>query len=175
MLAIQASEVTVLIKLHTLVDYSRSPDTTNSPTIDPVFNLTPITNEAGQKDHAQYWSSTTLISYPSDVAAATYISFGRGMGYDRKSSEWIDVHGAGTQRSDPKVASDENVFEFGHGPQGDTVRRYNYTLCVTDGVATPSNGANPSTLVLSDVVLELPEGGDMPSGNIPTFDEAKKK
>jgi len=157
-------------ELHTLVDYSRSPDTTNSATIDPLFNLTQIMNEAGQQDYGQYWSSTTLISYPSDVASATYISFGRAMGYDRRSEEWIDVHGAGAQRSDPKVASNENTFEFGHGPQGDTVRRYNHTLCVTDGVAKPSNGAKPSTLVLSDIVLEQPEGGD-----IPTFGEMKKK
>lgn len=155
-------------ELHTLVDYSRSPDTTNSATIDPLFNLTPITNEAGQKDYGQYWSSTTLISYPHDVAAATYISFGRAMGYDRRAEEWIDVHGAGAQRSDPKVASDENVFEFGHGPQGDTVRRYNYALCVTGGAANSSNGADPSTLVLSNKVLEQPKDGD-----IPTFNESQ--
>ena len=177
-------------ELHTLVDYSRSPDITNSPAIDPLFNMTPITNEAGQKDYAQYWSSTTLISYPSNVASATYISFGRALGYDSKSipapgeskplishnmennkesKEWIDVHGAGAQRSDPKVPSDENIFKFGHGPQGDTVRRYNYALCVTGGKATPSKGANPSTLVLSDVVLEVPKDGD-----IPTFGDMKK-
>ncbi|MGB5445425.1 MAG: hypothetical protein WBM99_07945 [Psychromonas sp.] len=131
--------------------------------------MTQTTNEAGQKQYGQYWSRTTLIYYSNDVAAATYISFARAMGYDQKSKEWIDVHGASAQRSDPKVASDENIFEFGHGPQGDTLRLHNYTLCLTGGVAKPSNGTKPSTLVLSDIVLEHPEGGD-----IPTFDEMKK-
>ena len=34
-------------ELHTIVDYSRSPDTTGSPAIDPLFQTTAITNEAG--------------------------------------------------------------------------------------------------------------------------------
>ncbi|MCA9130584.1 MAG: DUF1566 domain-containing protein, partial [Planctomycetales bacterium] len=155
-------------ELHTVVDYSRSPDTTDSPAIDQLFNMTPITNEAGQKDLAQYWSSTTLISYPSDVSAATYIAFGRARGYDSPSKVWTGAPGVGAQRNDPKVPSDENVFEFGRGPQG--VRRYNYASYVTGGVAKPSKGSNLSTLVLSDVVVE-----GFGYRGIPTFDKAKKK
>ncbi|MCP3990189.1 MAG: DUF1566 domain-containing protein [Actinomycetia bacterium] len=136
-------------ELHSVVDYERSPDVTDSPAIDPLFNLTPITNEAGESDYGSHWSSTTLIAYPSVVEAATYVSFGRSLGYMEELGGWIDVHGAGAQRSDPKVPSDE-TFETGAGPQGDAVRMYNYVLCVNGGVAEASSGDDPSTLSLSD-------------------------
>ena len=150
-------------ELHSLVDYNRSPDTTNSAAIDPLFNMTQITNEAGEDDYGFYWSSTTLISYPSDVGWANYVSFGRALGYQEQYGGWVDVHGAGAQRSDPKVPSDENTFEYGNGPQGDAVRQYNYVLCVSGGVAEPSDGDDPSTLVLSDVEMEPMEGGEVPT------------
>ena len=35
-------------ELQSILDYTRSPDTTSSPAIDPVFNVTSITNEEGQ-------------------------------------------------------------------------------------------------------------------------------
>ena len=35
-------------ELQSIVDYTRSPDTTHSPAIDPIFNCTTITNEAHQ-------------------------------------------------------------------------------------------------------------------------------
>ncbi len=44
-------------------------------------------------------------------------------------TNWIDVHGAGAQRSDPK-AGDPEEFSEGHGPQGDAVRIYNYVRLV---------------------------------------------
>ncbi len=149
-------------ELHSLVDYSRSPDTTDSAAIDPLFNMTQIINEAGEDDYGAYWSGTTLISYPSNVGAVTYISFGRALGYQEQYGGWVDVHGAGAQRSDPKVPSEE-TYEFGHGPQGDAVRQYNYVLCVSGGVAEPSDGDDPSTLLLSDVEIESMEGGDVPT------------
>lgn len=40
-----------------------------------------------------------------------------------------DVHGAGAQRSDPK-AGDPNDYPYGHGPQGDVIRIYNYVRVV---------------------------------------------
>ncbi len=143
-------------ELQSLVDYDRSPDTTDSAAIDPVFNLTPITNEAGESDYGSYWSSTTLIAYPSFVEAATYISFGRSLGYMEEFGGWVDVHGAGAQRSDPKVPSNE-TFETGSGPQGDAVRMYNNVLCVSGGVAHASGGDDPATLSLSDA--EFTPGG----------------
>ena len=38
-------------ELQYIVDYSRSPDTTGSPAIDPIFKTTSIANEAGKKDY----------------------------------------------------------------------------------------------------------------------------
>jgi len=63
---------------------------------------------------------------------ANYICFGRGMGYISIWGGWIDVHGAGAQRSDPKVG-DPNAFPQGRGPQGDAVRIYNYVRLVRGG------------------------------------------
>lgn len=159
-------------ELHSIVDYDRSPDATDSPAIDPIFTLTSITNEAGELDYGTYWSSTTLISYPNNVSWANYISFGRALGYQEQLGGWVDVHGAGAQRSDPKALSDEGIerFEFGNGPQGDAVRGENPVLCVTGGVADPSDGDPASTLELSDAELsadaEVPavsDTGDQPA------------
>ena len=44
---------------------------------------------------------------------------------------WVDVHGAGAQRSDPK-AGDPAQFPHGRGPQGDVIRIYNYARLVRD-------------------------------------------
>lgn len=49
----------------------------------------------------------------------------------------LDVHGAGAQRSDPKVG-DPADYPYGHGPQGDVIRIYNYVLMVR-GNSTPSD------------------------------------
>ncbi|MDA3936067.1 MAG: DUF1566 domain-containing protein, partial [Actinomycetota bacterium] len=48
-------------ELQSIVDYTRAPGATDSAAIDPVFECTPITNEAGERDYAAYWSSTTHI------------------------------------------------------------------------------------------------------------------
>jgi hypothetical protein len=37
-------------ELQSIVDYTESPDTTNSAAIDPVFTCTRITNESGKDD-----------------------------------------------------------------------------------------------------------------------------
>lgn len=118
-------------ELQSIVDYSRAPDTSNSPALDPIFASTSITNEAGQVDWPFYWTSTTHINEQGG-SEAVYISFGRAMGNMSEFGGWIDVHGAGAQRSDPKagVASDQ---ENGHGPQGDARRSYNYVRCVRGG------------------------------------------
>jgi hypothetical protein len=47
-----------------------------------------------------YWSGTTLLDGPSSESGV-YVCFGRAMGY--MNGRWMDVHGAGAQRSDPKV------------------------------------------------------------------------
>ncbi|OGN89178.1 MAG: hypothetical protein A2Z74_01245 [Chloroflexi bacterium RBG_13_46_9] len=123
-------------ELQSIVDYTRSPATTNSAAIDTMFNCTSITNEAGATDYPCYWSSTTFSSQaPTNGTDACYLSFGRAMGYISSLGGWIDVHGAGAQRSDPKTG-DPSQYPYGHGPQGDAVRIYNYVRLVRGGNVT---------------------------------------
>jgi hypothetical protein len=125
-------------ELQSLVDYSRSPDTSCSPAIDPVFTSTAITNEARQEDWPFYWSSTTHASQRGG-GSAMYVAFGRASGWMRPPGmttgelRLVDVHGAGAQRSDPK-AGDPKMFPHGHGPQGDVVRINNFVRLVRDEV-----------------------------------------
>jgi hypothetical protein len=112
-------------ELQSIVDYRRSPDTTRSAAIDPLFSCAQITNEAGQTDYPCYWSATTHGT--AIGRAAVYVAFGRAMGY--MQGAWRDAHGAGAQRSDPK-AGDPAVFPHGHGPQGDAIRINNFVRLV---------------------------------------------
>jgi hypothetical protein len=141
-------------ELQSIVDYTRSPDTTNSPAIDPLFHCTRLTNEAGKPDYPYYWSSTTHVG-PAGGAAAMYIAFGRAGGWlpdrmlaggprpmsrpaaDSDDYSLVDVHGAGAQRSDPK-AGDASQFPHGRGPQGDAIHILNYVRLVRSGPAQTS-------------------------------------
>ncbi len=117
-------------ELQSIVDYTRSPFTSNSAAIDPVFNCTKITNEAGNEDYPYYWSSTTHVNWSlMGASAAAYVCFGRGMGYMPEFGGWIDVHGAGCQRSDPKIGNSSD-FPNGRGPQGDAIRILNFVRLV---------------------------------------------
>jgi hypothetical protein len=176
-------------ELQSIVDYTRSPDTTHSPAIDPVFDCTTITNEAHQADYPYYWSATTHAGFHGG-GAAMYVAFGRAAGWmsprglaggpperpggfgpgpgpgrpppfgpdgppdfvpdgppgpdaarrpepgsragDSGDYHFVDVHGAGAQRSDPK-AGDPAMFPHGRGPQGDVIRIYNYVRLVRGG------------------------------------------
>ena len=113
-------------ELESIVDYTRSPATTSSAAIDPVFGATIITNEAGADDYAFYWSGTTHASAMGGQAGA-YVAFGRSLGY--MNGSWADVHGAGSQRSDPKIG-DPADYPTGHGPQGDAIRIDNFVRVV---------------------------------------------
>ncbi|HTY08904.1 MAG TPA: DUF1566 domain-containing protein [Candidatus Edwardsbacteria bacterium] len=121
-------------ELQSIVDYSRCPDITSSPAIDPVLDCTAITNEGGAIDYPFYWTGTTHLDGPRDRQgiAAIYIAFGRALGW----MGWgvyrlFDVHGAGAQRSDPKAGAAAD-FPHGRGPQGDVVRINNFVRCVRD-------------------------------------------
>ena len=114
-------------ELQSIVDYSRCPDTTSSAAIDPVFSVSSITNEAGQDDYPFFWASSTHATWNGGGHAAAYVCFGRCLGY--MNGAWMDVHGAGAQRSDPKVG-DPTDYPEGHGPQGDAIRIYNHVRCV---------------------------------------------
>lgn len=121
-------------ELHTITDYRYSPAKTRSPAIDPVFTMTTINNENGENDWAFYWSNTThQQKYGGELRGsyASYVAFGRSMGYSEDLGKWVDVHGAGAQRSDPK-AWDGTDFSGGHGPQADAVRVFNYVRLVRD-------------------------------------------
>jgi hypothetical protein len=111
-------------ELQSLVDYTRSPDTTDSAAVDPVFNATQITNEAGEKDYAFYWSGTTFLRFDGSAGMAVYVAFGRGLG-SMDGTTVIDVHGAGCQRSDPKDGDPADYPSWGNGPQGDVQRVFN--------------------------------------------------
>jgi hypothetical protein len=158
-------------ELQSLVDYSRSPDTSQSPAIDPRFTCTSFTNEARQLEWPFYWSSTTHAGLRGG-AAAMYVAFGRAAGWmspravaggppergrggpgrgpgpgpafggppgagpqsDQDGDyNFVDVHGAGAQRSDPK-AGDAAMFPRGRGPQGDVVRIDNFVRLVRGGL-----------------------------------------
>ena len=149
-------------ELQSIVDYSKSPDTSHSAAIDPLFNCTALTDEARQLDYPFYWSATTHAGFMGG-GAAMYIAFGRaggwmsahamaggpperrsgfnpGLGQDRPPEggakpdasanyHYVDVHGAGAQRSDPK-AGDPKMFPHGRGPQGDVIRINNFVRLV---------------------------------------------
>ncbi|GAB6042185.1 Lcl C-terminal domain-containing protein [Endothiovibrio diazotrophicus] len=130
-------------ELQSLVDYSRSPDVTNSAAIDPLFDTTLLAdgiNSSGVANYPYYWSGTTHDDGPSGNYAA-YVAFGEARGYFNGSLD--DVHGAGAQRSDPKSGDPSGYIGVGHGPQGDVVGIYNYARCVrTSDVATGNNAEN---------------------------------
>ncbi len=127
-------------ELQSIVDYTKSPDTTSSAAIDSIFNSTSFTNEGGETDWGYYWSSTTHASYGGNGSSGSYISFGRALGY--MGNTILDVHGAGAQRSNEKmnenglgsssaIEDDGSTFYY-KGPQGDILRIDNMVRCVRD-------------------------------------------
>ena len=125
-------------ELQSIVDYSRSPATTNSAAIDPIFNCATITDEGGEANFPFYWSSTTHANVLASGTTGAYVAFGEALGFMQMppySGNYylLDVHGAGAQRSDPKVG-DPADYPYGRGPQGDVIRIYNYVRCVRTGV-----------------------------------------
>ena len=117
-------------ELQSIVDYSRAPQTTNSPAINPVFETTEITDPNGKTgQYPYYWTSTTHLDGKNPNANAVYIAFGEGQGKMR--GNLMDVHGAGSQRSDPK-SGDKNSYPQFFGPQGDVRYVFNFVRSVRD-------------------------------------------
>lgn len=146
-------------ELQSILDYTRSPDTSESAAIDPVFTMSPITNEAGAADYASYWAGTTHANWTAESGRwAAYLCFGRAMGY--MQGNWIDVHGAGAQRSDPKF-DDGTDFSLGHGPQGDAVRIFNYVRCVRTESANEVPSGGNSNLINISVRTKAGTGTDL--------------
>ncbi len=134
-------------ELHSIVDYNRSPSYTSSAAISPMFNVPVITDENGEDNYPFYWTSTTHVDGPWPNKAV-YICFGEALGY--MNYNWIDVHGAGAQRSDPKDGDPAN-YPTGFGPQGDAIRINNYvrlvrTMNSDDPVGGGESGGDGYTL-----------------------------
>ncbi len=108
--------------------------------IDPLFNSTSFNNEENILDWGYYRASSTHVDNDGDGSNATYVSFGRALGY--MNNTILDVHGAGSQRSNDKVnvatepgansATDANGSFYYKGQQGDILRANNRVRCVRD-------------------------------------------
>ncbi len=114
-------------ELQSIVDYTRSPQTTNSPAINPLFECSEITDPNGNKNYPFYWTGTSHLDGANPYSSAVYIAFGEGQG--EMNGVLMDVHGAGCQRSDPKSGNINEYPQF-FGPQGDVRYVYNYVRCV---------------------------------------------
>lgn len=167
-------------EMQSIVDYSRAPDATGTAAIDPVFNITEITNEAGDADYPWFWTGTTHARSDETGPAAAYVCFGRSTGYFGFPGDqsWMDVHGAGAQRSDGKDGNFSGYtyvpdgYYFSQAPQGDASRMYNYVRCVRDVGETEDVGDLPDAGVGlhlrcasnpfssgNDLVLTIPDSG----------------
>lgn len=121
-------------ELQSIVDYSRSPDATNSPAIDPLFTCTSINDPDGNPGYGYYWTGSPLMDGPDPYSDAVYICFGEAQGQMEAppgsgNYALMDTHGAGAQRNDPKTGSASDYPDY-FGPQNDVRYVFNYTRCV---------------------------------------------
>lgn len=134
-------------ELQSIVDYTRSPQTNSSAAIDPLFNCSSIIDEGGNTNYPFYWSSTTHENMSLNPGSAgAYVCFGEALGWMEEppmsgNYTLMDVHGAGAQRSDPKVGNPDD-YPYGNGPQGDVIRIYNYVRLVRGEGATLNIGSS---------------------------------
>ena len=141
-------------ELQSLVDYTRCPDITQSPAINPLFNCTEIDDPDGNPgQYPYYWTGTTHLDGVNPCSAAVYIAFGEAQGV--MNSTLLDVHGAGAQRSDPKTGNMEDYPVF-FGPQGDVRYVFNYVRCVRNA----DQSAGDSTEKKSPEVKVYPNPAD---------------
>jgi hypothetical protein len=146
-------------ELQSILDYTRSPQSTQSAAIDPLFSISSITAPNGRTDWPYFWTSTTHYSYNGTSysgAAAVYVCFGRAAGWTKFGTNsyysYYDAHGAGAQRSDPKGGTNYGMSlgvdslgntVYAMGPQGDIIRINNYVRLVRDvDTVTGMNGQN---------------------------------
>lgn len=115
-------------ELESIVDYSRSPETTDSAAINPMFQTTQITDPDGTKDYPFFWSATTFLNSATTGDEAAYVAFGRSVG-KLANGTLVDAHGAGAVRSDPKTGNPADYPQY-FGPQNDLRRVFNFVRCV---------------------------------------------
>lgn len=111
-------------ELQGIVDYTRSPSATEAanvgPAVSPLFDCTPIVNEAGDDDYGYAWTSTSAnFTSGEPYYYAWYVAFGMAV-----NGEGEDFHGAGGVRFDTK-------YEGGNLGEGGE-RYYNYVRLVRD-------------------------------------------
>ncbi len=150
-------------ELQSILDYQRSPSATRSAAIDAVFSVTTIRDGRGEVNYPSYWSSTTH-KRKGGGEAAVYLAFGKAQGWMKgRGSEptLLDVHGAGSQRSDPK-AGDPSRYPHGRGPQGDVITIYNMVRAVRGGKAAP-RARGPK--ILEQTARERPPEGGRSAGD----------
>lgn len=117
-------------ELQSIVDYTRCPEVTHSPAIDPIFSTTEINDPDGNPGQYPYfWTGTTHLDGVNPYTPAVYVAFGEAQG--KMNGVLMDVHGAGAQRSDPKSGNRADYPQF-FGPQGDVRYVFNYVRCVRD-------------------------------------------
>lgn len=166
-------------ELQSIVNYSNAPDYNGKPAIDTTyFNATSIVNENGDTDYPYHWTSTTHVGYTSSGTTgdrAVYVAFGRALGWPNNA--WVDVHGAGAQRSDPKAsppysyATVKTVSKNGttytgysFGPQGDALRGLNFVRLVRDSNTTSDTAAASFNAIYNNYASWF----GSPSGSIQT-------
>lgn len=62
----------------------------------------------GDKQYPYFWSSTTHLDGNNPYSSAVYVAFGEAQGV--MDGKLMDVHGAGAQRSDPKVGKRRTIL-----------------------------------------------------------------
>jgi hypothetical protein len=111
-------------ELQSIVDYTRAPDAADpamrTAAIDPIFDIS--------DNESWFWTGT---SHGDNLAHGIYVCFGRGLSAQVYNGDFMNAHGAGAQRSDPKSGDPAN-WPNGLGPQGDEIRIFNYVRCVRD-------------------------------------------
>jgi hypothetical protein len=159
-------------ELQSIIDYTRSPATTSSAAIAPIFSVTPIIDEGDGTNYPFYWTGTTHSGGENLGGFAIYIAFGEALGFmemppNSGNYQLLDVHGAGAQRSDPKTGNPDD-YPYGHGPQGDVIRIYNYVRCVRGGAEfIEMADSGTGGLAGQSPTGNQPPGGQPPAGNQP--------
>ncbi|MGQ1785813.1 sulfatase-like hydrolase/transferase [Saccharicrinis sp. GN24d3] len=120
-------------ELHSILDYTRCPDVTNSPAIDPLFSCSSFNNPDGDANYGYYWTSSPLMDGPTPYTDAVYMCFGEAQGQmsfpPTNVAAIYDTHGAGASRNDPKEMGSDTYPDY-FGPQGDIRYVNNYVRAV---------------------------------------------
>lgn len=114
-------------ELQSIVDYSRSVQSTNSPAINEIFETSTMENIINEKQFPMFWSSTTQLNSLNPYGMACYIAFGEAEGLIY--GVIMDTYGAGAQRSDSKSDEDDE-YPQAFGDEGDILYVYNYVRSV---------------------------------------------